>query len=53
MGLAEATLFRRPVVPSPARLPASVRAELDADEALEADDDDVAPEAKREGDEYI
>jgi CDP-diacylglycerol---serine O-phosphatidyltransferase len=53
MGLAEATLFRRPAAPSPARLPAAVRAELDADEALEADDDDVAPEAKREGDEYI
>jgi CDP-diacylglycerol--serine O-phosphatidyltransferase len=43
--------------PAAASLPPQVRAEIEADEALEADDEDVEPEAepaaKREGDEYV
>jgi CDP-diacylglycerol--serine O-phosphatidyltransferase len=49
MGLAESVFFRRRLEPE--KLPQSVRTELAADEALEADDEDV--EAKEEGDEYI
>jgi CDP-diacylglycerol--serine O-phosphatidyltransferase len=49
MGLAESVL--RPRTPQALELPASVRAELEADEALEPDDDDV--ETKDEGNEYI
>ncbi len=49
MGLAESVLLRRSR--KAVELPPSVRAELEADEALEADDDDI--EAKDEGDEYI
>jgi CDP-diacylglycerol--serine O-phosphatidyltransferase len=55
MGLAEAILARRRTPEEvAAQLPPAVRAELEADEALEPDDEDV-PEAaaKREGDEYI
>jgi len=50
MGLAESLFFRRRQL-EPEELPPSVRTELAADEALEADDEDV--EAKEEGDEYI
>ncbi len=50
MGLAE-WLIGRGREPSVAALPPSVRAEIEADPALEPDDDDV--EAKPEGDEYI
>ncbi len=50
MGLAESVFFRRRQL-EPEKLPPSVRTELAADEALEADDEDV--EAKDEGDEYI
>lgn len=50
MGLAESIFFRRRQL-EPEKLPPSVRTELAADEALEADDEDV--EAKDEGDEYI
>jgi CDP-diacylglycerol--serine O-phosphatidyltransferase len=43
--------------PTPAQLSPEVRAEIEADEALEPDDEDVEPdveaEAKREGDEYV
>ena len=49
MGLAESLIAPR--VRKVKELPASVRAELEADEALEPDDDDV--ELKEEGDEYI
>ena len=42
--------FRRRQL-EPEKLPPSVRTQLAADEALEADDEDV--EAKEEGDEYI
>ena len=50
MGLAESILLHRRS-PEAATLPPAVRAEIEADEALEPDDDDV--EAKDEGDEYI
>ncbi len=50
-GLGE-SLFVRSRAPKPAQLPASLRAELEADEALEPDDEDVAAD-KDEGDEYI
>ncbi len=50
MGLAEAVFLRRRALEA-SRLPPAVRAELEADEALEPDDEDV--EAKEEGDEYI
>ena len=51
MGLIESVFFRKRL--ETASLPASVRAEIESDEALEADDDDVDVEAKDEGDEYI
>jgi CDP-diacylglycerol--serine O-phosphatidyltransferase len=50
MGLAESVFFRHRTLEA-ARLPPQVRAEIEADDALEPDDDDV--EAKEEGDEYI
>ncbi len=50
LGLAESVL--KPRAPQAQQLPASVRAELAADEALEADDDEDDA-AKDEGDEYI
>ncbi len=53
MGLAEAVFARRrPPEEVVAALPPGVRAEIEADEALEPDDDDV-PGAEKEGDEYI
>ncbi|HSN90921.1 MAG TPA: CDP-diacylglycerol--serine O-phosphatidyltransferase [Anaeromyxobacteraceae bacterium] len=53
MGIAESILLRaRPAAEVAARLPPSVRAELEADEALEPEDEDVEGD-KREGDEYI
>jgi CDP-diacylglycerol--serine O-phosphatidyltransferase len=52
MGIAEAVIARARPAPDQASLPASVRAELAADEALEADPDDVDAE-KPEQDEYI
>jgi CDP-diacylglycerol--serine O-phosphatidyltransferase len=53
MGIAESILLRaRPVAEVAARLPPAVRAELEADEALEPEDEDVEGD-KREGDEYI
>ncbi len=52
MGIAEALIARARPAPDRASLPASVRAELAADEALEPDPDDVEPE-KDEQDEYI
>ncbi len=51
MGLAEWLLSRRRAEPAVAALPPAVRAQIEADPALEPDDDDV--EAKAEGDEYI
>ena len=51
LGLVESIFFRKRL--EAASLPASVRAEIESDEALEADDDDVDVEAKNEGDEYI
>jgi len=50
LGLAESLL--RPRTAPAQKLPPSIRAELEADEALEPDDDDDL-EAKAEGDEYI
>jgi CDP-diacylglycerol--serine O-phosphatidyltransferase len=52
MGLAESLIAgaRRPA-PAVTELPPSVRAELEADEALEVDDEDL--EAKDRGDEYV
>ncbi|HZZ85418.1 MAG TPA: CDP-diacylglycerol--serine O-phosphatidyltransferase [Anaeromyxobacteraceae bacterium] len=53
LGLAEAVFARRrPPEEVVAALPPKVRAEIEADEALEPDDDDV-PGAEKEGDEYI
>jgi CDP-diacylglycerol---serine O-phosphatidyltransferase len=51
MGLAEWVISRGRPEPAVAALPPAVRAEIEADPALEPDDDDV--EAKDEGDEYI
>ncbi|GEJ56959.1 CDP-diacylglycerol--serine O-phosphatidyltransferase [Anaeromyxobacter diazotrophicus] len=51
MGLAEWIISRGRPEPAVAALPPAVRAQLEADPALEPDDDDV--EAKDEGDEYI
>jgi CDP-diacylglycerol---serine O-phosphatidyltransferase len=51
MGLAEWVISRGRPAPAVAELPPAMRAELEADPALEPDDDDV--EAKDEGDEYI
>jgi CDP-diacylglycerol--serine O-phosphatidyltransferase len=55
LGLGEAIIFRsRATEAVAAELPASIRAELAADEALEPDDDDVSEEnGKDEGDELI
>jgi len=50
MGLAESILLHRRS-PEAAKLPPALRAEIEADEALEPDDDDV--DARDEGDEYI
>jgi CDP-diacylglycerol--serine O-phosphatidyltransferase len=52
VGLAE-TIFIRARPPATAELPAAVRAELEADEALELDDEDEEKDDKPEGDEYI
>src|SRR3990170_1650110 len=51
MGLAEWVISRGRPEPSVAGLPPGVRAQIEADPALEPDDDDV--ESKDEGDEYI
>jgi CDP-diacylglycerol--serine O-phosphatidyltransferase len=51
MGIAE-TLLARARPPNAAQLPPAVRAELEADEALEPDEDDVDGD-KEEQDEYI
>jgi CDP-diacylglycerol--serine O-phosphatidyltransferase len=51
MGLAEWVLSHGRPAPAVAQLPPAMRAEIEADPALEPDDDDVA--AKDEGDEYI
>ena len=51
MGLAEWVIARGRPEPAVAGLPPAVRAELEADSALEPDDVDV--ESKEEGDEYI
>jgi CDP-diacylglycerol--serine O-phosphatidyltransferase len=52
VGLAE-TIFIRPHPPAPEQLPLAIRAELEADEALELDDVDDEKDDKAEGDEYI
>src|SRR6266540_2935429 len=52
MGIAEAVIARARPARDQASLPAAVRAELAADEALEPDEDDVEPD-KGEQDEYI
>jgi CDP-diacylglycerol--serine O-phosphatidyltransferase len=49
LGLVESIFFRHTIEKS--ALPASVRREIESDEALEPDDDDLEP--KDEGDEYI
>jgi CDP-diacylglycerol--serine O-phosphatidyltransferase len=51
MGLAEWVIGRGRREPAVSALPPAVRAQIEADPALEPDDDDV--EAKDEGDEYI
>ena len=51
LGLVESVFFRRRIALE--SLPPEVRAQIERDEALEADDDDVDEETKREGDEYI
>jgi CDP-diacylglycerol--serine O-phosphatidyltransferase len=51
MGLAEWAIGRGRPAPTVAALPPGVRAAIEADEALEPDDEDV--EAKEQGDEYI
>jgi CDP-diacylglycerol--serine O-phosphatidyltransferase len=51
LGLAEWVIGRGRPEPSVTALPPAVRAQLEADPALEPDDEDV--EAKEEGDEYI
>ncbi len=51
MGLAEWVISRGRPAPVVAELPPALRAEIEADPALEPDDDD--DEAKQEGDEYI
>ncbi len=53
MGIAEALLRRARPARDRAALPAAVRAELAADEALEPDDEEDEDEDKREQDEYI
>ncbi len=52
LGVAEWLIGRRRQEPAVTALPPSLRAEIEADPALEPDDDDVEP-AKDEGDEYI
>jgi len=52
IGLAE-TLLVRPHPPAPEAVPPALRAELEADEALELDDEDEEKDDKSEGDEYI
>ncbi len=52
MGIAESLIARARPARDEARLPAAVRAELAADEALEPDDEDVEGD-KEEQDEYI
>jgi CDP-diacylglycerol---serine O-phosphatidyltransferase len=51
MGLAESVFINAKKIPDLARLPAAVRAELEADEALEPDDDE--DDDKEQRDEYI
>jgi len=51
MGLAEWVISRGRPEPAVVGLPPAIRAELEADPALEPDDEDV--ESKEEGDEYI
>ena len=53
MGIAESVIARARPARDPSRLPAAVRAELAADEALEPDDEDVDGDDKEEQDEYI
>ncbi len=53
MGIAEALIARARPAPDQASLPASVRAELAADEALEPDADDVDADKHEQQDEYI
>ncbi len=52
MGIAE-SIFEKARTLDRSRLPAAVRAELDADEALEPEPDDVVESDKPEQDEYI
>jgi CDP-diacylglycerol--serine O-phosphatidyltransferase len=52
MGLAE-SLFFRPRPHAVAELPPAMRAELEADEALEPEEDDLEVEAKGRGDGYV
>jgi CDP-diacylglycerol--serine O-phosphatidyltransferase len=52
MGIAESVITRARPARDESRLPASVRAELAADEALEPDEEDVEGD-KEEQDEYI
>jgi CDP-diacylglycerol--serine O-phosphatidyltransferase len=52
MGLAETLLSRRRPAPV-ATLPPEVRAELEADEALEVEEEDLDDEAKDRRDEYV
>ena len=53
MGIAESVIAKARPPRDASRLPASVRAELAADEALEPDEEDVESEDKEEQDEYI
>ncbi len=53
MGIAESLIAKARPARDAARLPASVRAELAADEALEPDEEDVDGGDKEEQDEYI
>jgi CDP-diacylglycerol--serine O-phosphatidyltransferase len=53
MGIAESVIARARPPRDTSRLPASVRAELAADEALEPDEEDVESGDKEEQDEYI
>ena len=52
LGIAESVLARTRPAPDPAALPPAIRAELEADEALEPEPEDVEGD-KREQDEYI
>jgi len=52
MGIAESIFVHARPRPAPEQLPAAVRAELEADEALELDDEDDEGDSKR-SDEYI